>query len=124
MYTIKSLVEGLGILGFDKDVIRKVAREKNLEEIFLSNLSINYFLVMITFFVSLAIGGFRIEGRELNMPVFFGLLMVYPFIFNTVVYILYGFFGLMAELLDKRKTVKPLLSVGYHTAVVYSILLL
>jgi hypothetical protein len=66
-------------------------------------------------------GGYFIAGREINMPVFFGLLMIYPFAYNLMIYLKYGFFGAMAELLNKKKHIKPLVSVGFHTAIVYSI---
>ncbi len=123
MYITKSLIEGLKILGFDKETIKNVAREKNLEEIFLSTLFLNYLMVLIIYLLGILTGGFSIEGREINMTVFFGLLMIYPFVYNLAVYGIYGFFGAMAELLDKRKHIKPLISVGFHTAVVYSIVL-
>jgi hypothetical protein len=70
------------------------------------------------------VGGYSIGERDLNMEVFFGLLMVYPFIFNLAVYLIYGFFGITAELLNTKKHVRPLISVGFHTAIVYSIVLL
>jgi hypothetical protein len=123
MYLTQSIIEGLKILGFDKETIRKVSREKSLEEIFLSTLFMNYLIVLIVFLLTLGMGGITIEGRELNMPVFFGLLMIYPFAYNVIVYALYGLFGLIAELLNKHNKVKPLLSVGFHTAIAYSILI-
>ena len=123
MYVSKSLLDGLNILGFDKTVIKRVARERNLEEIFLSTLFLNYFIVLVIYLVGLVNGGYTVAGRELNMPVFFGLLMVYPFLFNLIVFVVYGLFGLMAELLDKKMHVKPLIAVGFHTAIVYTILL-
>lgn len=120
-YLSQSLVQGLAILGFDKETIKKVAREKSLEEIFLSTLFLNYLFVLIVYAITVFMGGISIEGRELNMPVFFGLLMVYPFLFNVLVYVVYGFFGLMAEIINSKNHVKPLISVGFHTAIVYTI---
>ena len=122
MYIAKSLIEGLNILGFDKDTIKKVSKEKSLEEIFLSTLFLNYLIVLLVYLVGLLLGGYSIEGRELNMPVIFGLLMIYPFTYNLLVYGIYGFFGLMAEMLDKKAHVKPLISVGFHTGIVYAII--
>lgn len=122
MYIGKSVVEGLAILGFDKEVIKKVSREKSLEEIFLSTLFLNYLIVLVVYLVGIFIGGYTVNGRELNMPVFFGLLMIYPFAFNIIVYVIYGLFGLMAEMLDNKNRIKPLISVGFHTAIVYTIL--
>ena len=120
----KSLIEGLKILSFEKDTIKKVSREKNLEEIFLSTLFMNYLIVLIIYLVGVAIGGYSIGGREINMPVFFGLLMIYPFTFNICVYIIYGLFALFAEMINNSKRAHPILSVGFHTAFVYSIVIL
>jgi len=122
MYLTKSLIEGLRILGFDKETIKNISREKNLEEIFLSTLFLNYIIVLVVYILGLFAGGYSLQNREINMPVFFGLLIIYPFAYNLVVYGVYGFFGLMAELLDNKKNVKPLISVGFHTALVYTIL--
>jgi hypothetical protein len=122
MYLGDSIIEGLKILGFDKETIKKVSKEKSLEEIFLSTLFLNYLIVLVVFLVSLGIGGIQIQGRDLNMPVFFGLLMVYPFAFNVIVYLVYGLFGVVAELLNSHKKVKPLISVGFHSAIVYTLL--
>lgn len=124
MYILKSLSEGLRILGFDKETIKEVSREKDLEEIFLSTLFLNYLIVLIVYLIGILFGGYTIGGRDLNMPVFFGLLMVYPFTFNLIVYLIYGFFGLTAEMLNTKKHVKPLISVGFHTGIVYSIIVL
>ncbi len=122
MYLTHSILDGLKILGFDKQTVKTVAREKSLEEIFLSTLFVNYVIVLVFYIATLISGGISVNGRELNMPVIWGLLMIYPFFFNVVVYGVYGFFGLMAELVDKRKHTKPLISVGFHTAIVYTIL--
>jgi hypothetical protein len=124
MYILKSLAEGLRILGFDKPTIKTVSREKDLEEIFLSTLFLNYIIVLFVYLIGIMVGGYSIGNRELNMEVFFGLLMVYPFVFNLKIYLLYGFFGITAELLNPKKHVRPLISVGFHTAIVYSIVLL
>ena len=124
MYIIKSLAEGLRILGLDKPTIKQVSREKDLEEIFLSTLFINYLIVLIVYLFGIMIGGYTFNGRELNMPIFFGLLMVYPFVFNLKIYLIYGFFAMIAELIDDKKHIKPLLSVGFHTGIVYSFLVL
>ncbi len=123
-YIRDSLLDGLRILGFDKETIKQVSKEKSLEEIFLSTLFMNYLLVLFVYLFGMIIGGYSIEGKELNMPVFFGLLMVYPFAYNLIAYVIYGFFGFTAEMLDKKKTIKPLISVGFHTAIVYSILIM
>lgn len=123
MYILKSISEGLRILGFDKPTIKTVSREKDLEEIFLSTLFLNYILVLIVYLIGVGIGGYKIGARELNMEIFFGLLMVYPFIYNLLIYIIYGFFGMTAELINDKKHVKPLIAVGFHTALVYTILI-
>ena len=120
MYLAKSIMDGLKILGFEKKTIKKVSKEKDLEEIFLSTLFLNYLIVLVLFFVGITSNGFQINGRELNPPVLYGLLLIYPFIYNLLVYVVYGLFGLMAELLNKKNKIEPLLSVGYHTAIVYS----
>ncbi|MFW5704771.1 MAG: hypothetical protein ACOCXG_02915 [Nanoarchaeota archaeon] len=122
MYICNSMLEGLKILGFDKKAIREASTEKKLEDIFLSNIFVNYFIVMIVYLAGLLSGGFSLGGRELNMPIIYALLMIYPLAFNLVVYGVYGFFGLFAEMLDKKKTIKPLLSVGFHASIVYTIL--
>lgn len=123
MYIANSLMEGLRILGFDKETIKTVSKEKSLEEIFLSTLFLNYLLVLIVYLIGIVIGGFSINGKELNMSVFFGLLMVYPFIYNLIVYLVYWFFGFTAEMLNSKNHIKPLISVGFHTAIVYSVLI-
>ncbi len=123
MYVTKSLINGLKILGFDKETIKEVSKEKKLEEIFISTLFLNYVIVMVIYLMSLGTKGVFIDGKQLDNAVLFGLLMVYPFLFNLIVYMTYGFFGLMAELLDNRKHVKPILEVGFHTAIVYTIII-
>jgi hypothetical protein len=120
LYLTESIINGLRILGFDKNTIKKVAREKSLEEIFISNLFLNYLIVLIIFTTSLFIGGFKIDGRELNQVIFFALLMIYPFTFNLFVYFIYALFGYMAESLDKKCHTKKLINVGFHTAIVYA----
>ncbi|MCA9486042.1 hypothetical protein H6501_02690 [Candidatus Woesearchaeota archaeon] len=121
MYIGRSLAEGLQILSFNKQVIRKISRERNLEEIFLTTLFVNYLIVMVFYLASFISGGFFLEGRVLNPHFVYAILMVYPFAFNLFVYVLYGVFSLMAELLDKKLRFRPLLSVGFHTAVVYAL---
>lgn len=123
MYLTNSIIEGLKILSFDKETIKKVSREKSLEEIFLSTLFLNYIIVLIVFIITSFMGNLTLNGRELNIPVIFGLLMIYPFTYNLVVFGIYGLFGLIAEMLDKKKNIKPLLSVGFHTAIVYTIII-
>lgn len=123
MHFGKSIIDGLKILAFDRETIKYTAREKSLEDIFLNTLFLNYLIVLITYFYSILVGGFTINGRVLNMPVFFAILMVYPFAYNLIIYILYGFFGIMAELVNTTKKIKPLLSTGFHTAIVYAILI-
>lgn len=123
MYISNALLEGLKILGLDKSAIKRAASEKHLEEIFLSTLFLNYLIVLVIYVVGLLNGGYTFAGREINMPVFFGLLMIYPFVYNLAIYIKYGFFGCIAELLNKKKHVKPLVSVGFHTAIVYTVVL-
>jgi len=123
MYLSKSIIEGLKILGFEKDTIKKVSREKSLEEIFLSTLFLNYIIVLAVFFIGTIMGKIELSGREINMPVFFGLLMIYPFVYNLIVYTIYGLFGLIAEMLNRKNHVKPLISVGFHTAIVYTIVI-
>ncbi len=123
MYIRTSLFQGLKILSFDRETIRHVSREKSLEEIFLTTLFINYLLVLVTYFLGLVSGGFYLAGREINMPVFYGILLVYPFAFNFIVYFLYGFFALMAEVINPKKHIEPLMSVGFHSAIVYSFLI-
>lgn len=123
MYITNSIIEGLKIIGFDSQTIKKLAREKSLEEIFLSNLFLNYLIVMIIYLLGLVQGTFTIEGREINMPVLFAFLMVYPFLFNLAVYVVYGLFGFIAEMLDNQKRIKPLLSVGFHSSIVYAIII-
>lgn len=123
MYLANSIVDGLKILGFDKETIKKVSREKSLEEIFLSTLFLNYIIVLVIFMIGSFMGGIKIEGRALNLPVVFGLLMIYPFTYNLIVYAIYGLFGLVAEMLDKKKHIKPLIAVGFHTAIAYTIVI-
>jgi len=122
MYLTRSITEGLKILGFDKETIKSVSKERSLEEIFLSTLFLNYLIILIVFTITTISGPISISGRELNKEVLFGLLMVYPFAYNIVVYCTYGFFGLVAEMLKKKNITKPLISVGFHTAITYSII--
>ena len=122
MYLTKSIIEGLKILGFDKEAIKFVSKERSLEEVFLSTLFLNYMIILVVFFLGLISGPVYLSGKELNKEVLFGLLMIYPFAYNVIVYFMYGFFGLIAEMLDKKDSVKPLISVGFHTAITYSII--
>lgn len=123
MHIGKSILEGFAILGFDRETIKKVSREKELEDIFLGTLFLNYIVVVVVYFIGLMIGGYSIQGREINMPVFFGFLMIYPFAYNLFVYLVYAFFGLMAEMLNSKNKVRPLVSVGFHTAIVYAVIM-
>ena len=123
MYITKSIIDGLKIIGFETQTIKKLAREKSLEEIFLSNLFLNYLIVLVIYILGLIQGTFTIEGREINMPILFGFLMVYPFLFNLGVYLIYGLFGFVAEMIDPKSHIKPLLSVGFHSSIVYTIIL-
>ena len=121
MYIIHALIDGLKILSFDKQVIRRVSKEKSLEDIFLSTLFVNYMVVLVCFLVIVAMGGqLYLEDRMLNMPVLMGLLLMYPFAFNIVVYAIYSLFGLMAELVNTKNHVRPLLSTGFHSAIAYA----
>ncbi|MFP4402156.1 MAG: hypothetical protein ACLFPL_02895 [Candidatus Nanoarchaeia archaeon] len=121
MYIIHAIEDGLKILGFNRQVIKKVSKEKSLEDIFLSTLFVNYMIVLVCFLVIVAVGGqLMIEDRALNMPVVMGLLLMYPFAYNIVVYALYAFFGLMAELVNSKNHVRPLLSAGFHSAIAYA----
>ncbi len=122
MYIYKSIIDGLKILGFDKETIKKVSREKSIEEIFLSTLFLNYIIILIVFILATIVGEISIGGRELNLPVFFGILMIYPFTFNLLVYGIYGLFGFIAEMIDSKKHIKPLIATGFHTAIVYGII--
>lgn len=123
MYLYKSIINGLKILGFDKETIKKVSREKSIEEIFLSTLFLNYIVILIIFILATIVGKVAIGGRELNLPVFFGILMIYPFTFNLIVYGIYGIYGFVAEMINNKKHIKPLITVGFHTAIVYSLIL-
>lgn len=121
MYIVHAIVDGLKILSFDKQVTKKVSKEKSLEDIFLSTLFVNYMVVLVCFLVIVSMGGqLFIEDRPLNMPVVMGFLLMYPFAYNIVVYILYSFFGLMAEIVNAKNHVKPLLSAGFHSAIAYA----
>ena len=118
-----SLYEGLKILGFDKETIKRTGREKHLEDIFLSTLFLNYMLILALYLIIIIIGGDIIyQGRVLNLPVLFGLMLAYPFIFNVITYLIYFIFAATAEVLDKRKTIKPILCIGFHTAFAYGVL--
>lgn len=123
MYLAKSIIEGLRILGFDRETIKTVSKEKDMEEIFLSTLFLNYLIVLVLYFVIILGNGITIEGKEVNMPVLFGFLMIYPFLYNILIYGLYSLFGHVAEMFDKKDKVHNLLSTGFHTAIVYTILL-
>ena len=121
MYIVHALIDGLKVLSFDKQVIRRVSKEKSLEDIFLSTLFVNYMVVLVCFLVIVAMGGqLYLEDRMLNMPVLMGLLLMYPFAFNIVVYGVYSLFGLMAELVNTKNHVRPLLSTGFHSAIAYA----
>ncbi len=123
MYLAKSIIEGLKILGFDKETIKQTSREKTIEEIFLSTLFLNYLIVLVIYLIGLAIGGYSLNGNEINTTVLLGFLLVYPFAFNLVVYGLYGFFGLMAEMINRKNHIKPLIAVGFHSAIVYTLII-
>ena len=90
MYLAHSIFEGIKILALDKEAIKRNSREKNLEEIFLSTLFLNYLIVLILYLISTLNGGFSIEGRALNPSIFYGLLMIYPFFFNLAIYLVYA----------------------------------
>jgi cation transport ATPase len=122
MYIAQSIIDGLKILGFDKQTVKKVSREKDVEEIFLTSLFLNYIIVLIAYIIGNFTGGYYIGDRMLNPTAVNALLMIYPFVFNLVIYFIYGGFGMFAEIVNPKKHVKPLLSVGFHTAVVYSVL--
>lgn len=122
MHIRESIIEGIKILGFNSKIIKRVGREKDLEEIFLSTIFFNYLLMLILFFINLALGGFKIAGRELNQTVVFAFMMIYPFIYNLKLYIYFGILGYASELLEKSKTIKPLISVGFHIGVVYTLI--
>jgi DNA-directed RNA polymerase subunit E'/Rpb7 len=77
-----SFAQGLKILSFNRDTIKLVSKEKSLEEIFLSTLFLNYLIVLIVYLIAVSMGGITIGDKSVNMPVFFGLLMIYPFTFN------------------------------------------
>lgn len=121
MYISKSIIEGLKILAFDKQTIKKTAREKTLEEIFLTTLFLNYLIMLIAFIFGLLKGGYYIEGKMLNPSVLYAIMLIYPFFFNLGVYVVYGFFGIFAELVNPKKRIKPLLAVGFHSSIVFSI---
>ena len=124
MYIVHAIIDGLKILGFDRRVIQRVSKEKSLEDIFLSTLFVNYMVVLVCFLVTIAMGGqLYLEDRMLNMPVTLGFMLMYPFAFNVAVYLVYSFFGLMAELIDTKKHIRPLLSTGFHTAITYALIL-
>lgn len=122
MYLSQSILQGLKILTLDKKTIKSTAREKNLEEIFLSTLFLNYLIVVIIYIISMINGGFSINERALNPTVFYAIIMIYPFFFNLMIYLIYGLFGIVAEHVEKKAHVKPLLCVGFHSAIVYAIL--
>ena len=123
MYISKSIIEGLKILGFDRQTIKKIAKEKSVEEIFLSTLFLNYIIVLVAFIIGIIKGGYTIGGRAIEPSVLYALLMIYPFMFNIIVYAIYGFFGIFAELVNPKKHIHPLLSVGFHTAIVFTIII-
>ena len=115
--------DGAKILDFDRGTILKVSRRKKLEESFLSTLFLNFCIVLILFFAILILGGnISYMGKKFNIPVLFGLMLIYPFIFNIIVYLIYSLFGFVAEALDTKNHIKSLLSVGFHAAFVYAIL--
>ncbi len=122
MYLAQSILQGLKILTLDKKTIKSTAREKSLEDIFLSTLFLNYLIVVIIYVLSIINGGFSINERALNPSVFYALIMIYPFFFNLMIYLIYGLFGAIAELVEKKVHVKPLLCVGFHSAIVYAVL--
>jgi len=62
-------------------------------------------------------------GKEVNLPVLFGFLLMYPFVYNLGVYFLYVFFGFMAEMVNKKTHITPLLTVGFHSAIVYTLVI-
>ena len=122
MYISKSIIEGLKILGFDKKTIKKTAREKSVEEIFLSTLFLNYIIVLVAFIIGILKGGYSISGRAIEPTVLYAILMIYPFLFNIVIYLVYAFFGIFAELVNPKKHIQPLLSVGFHTGIVFTLI--
>ncbi len=123
MYLNKSLKDGLKILKFSKAKIKQVSKEKNLEEMFLVNLFMNYLIVLVLFFVILLTGGIVINKKVIDTKIFFSLLLLYPFAYNLIMYSFFGFYGLLAEYLNSIKKIKPLLAVGYHVSLVYSLII-
>ncbi len=120
-YLINSIRDSFEILKLNKRVLNRVTSERSLEEIYLSNLFLNYLFALIVFSIFVFVGDIKINGRELNSVVFLGLLLIYPFFFNTFVYVLYLLFGLSAEIINRKKHIEPLIHIGFHSSLIYSI---
>ena len=117
----RQISSGLRLLDFKEDAINKFKKEKSLEDIFLSNLFVNYFLCLITFTLFLIFGEFSFNQEAINTAIFLAFLLIYPFLYNILVYIVYGIFGFTAEVLEPKKHIKPLISIGYHISIIYSL---
>lgn len=121
MQLYKTLKEGVDVLKCKSTSIRQISRDKDLEEVFLVNLFLNYIIVLVFFFFMIGSGVKNVFGG-INDQSLFALLLIYPFIYNLVIYLIFGLFGILAEFLNRKKKVKPMLSVGYHVGVVYAVL--
>ena len=113
--------DGAKILDFHKKTIKKVSKEKKLEDSFLNNLLLNFCVVLILFLTILSFNTNSAANQKLNLYILFGVLLIYPFIFNTIVYLWYSLFGFVAEMLGAKDEVKSLLSVGFHSTFIYAI---
>ena len=117
---ILSLKEGIKILELNKMTINLLKYQKKLEDIFLENLIVNYFLCMVLFFIFLGFGDYRVGNTIINSSFFLGFLLLYPFLYNLFIYIVYLIFGISAEFIDNKKNIRPLMTIGYHTSIIYS----
>lgn len=122
MYISQMLKTGYKILTFDKETIKHNSNPKFLEDCFFSNLLFNYLLVLIFFLFYLSTNSYSIGLVEVNRYILLSVLLVYPFIYNLVIYIFYSIFGLLAEFIKSKNKVKSFMTIGYYTGVFYSII--
>ena len=122
MYLTKSLKDGIEILLFNKKAIKRLSKEQSFEEIYLSNLFINYALVMLIYFIIVLGNGLAIGGREINKDVFLGLLLLYPLLYNTIIYVIYIFYGIFSEIIEKKNLFNKFLVLGFHKAYIFNFL--
>ena len=121
---IKSLKTGFKIFDLNKLTINLVKHEKNLEHVFLENLILNYFFCMFVFVIFLLMGEYRVGDIIINKSIFLVSILLYPFFYTLFIYFIYLIFALSAEFVDSKKNIRPLITIGFYTSLIYSFIVI